>query len=74
MMTKVEQLYEVGSKLPPTALAELLDFAEFLQQKCIQSIPPRHELLEELKGGLENSSTFAGSPLSIQEKMRSEWD
>lgn len=28
-MTMAEQLYEVGSKLPPPALAELLDFAEF---------------------------------------------
>lgn len=73
-MTKVEQLYEVGSKLPPSALAELLDFAEFLQQKCTPLISPRHEFLEELKGGLENSLTFAGSPLAIQEKMRGEWD
>ena len=28
MMTMVEKLNEVGSKLPPPALAKLLDFAE----------------------------------------------
>ena len=32
-MTMVEQLYEVGSKLPALALAELLDFAEFFRLK-----------------------------------------
>ena len=73
-MTKVEQLYEVGRKLPPPALAELLDFAEFLHQK---NLPPKltpHMPLAELGGGLENSAAFAGSPIEIQEKMRREWD
>lgn len=32
-MTMVDQLYEVGSQLPPRALAELLDFAEFLRHR-----------------------------------------
>lgn len=72
-MTMVDQLYEVGSQLPPPALAELLDFAEFLRQKntptrTTQSIP-----LADLGGGLEDSVAFAGSPLAIQEKMRNEW-
>ena len=73
-MTMVEKLYEVGSKLPPPALAELLDFAEFLRQK---SMPPKSAQgmsLASLGGGLEDSATFAGSPVEIQEKMRCEWD
>ena len=30
--------------------------------------------LAELRGGLENSVAFSGPPLSIQEKMRHEWE
>ena len=73
-MTMVEQLYEVGSKLPPPALAELLDFAEFLRQKSLPPQSAQRVSLAELGGGLEDSATFAGSPLELQEKMRREWD
>lgn len=73
-MTLAEQLYEVGSKLPPPALAELLDFAEFLRQKNAAPPATRGESLAELSGGLEDSSVFAGSPMELQEKMRREWD
>ncbi len=73
-MTMADQLYEVGSKLPPPALAELLDFAEFLRQKCAPVPVMPHVSLAELRGGLEDSAIFAGSPLAIQEEMRREWD
>lgn len=73
-MTMAERLYELGSKLPPPALAELLDFAEFLRQKCVPSSALARVSLAELRGGLEDSATFAGSPLSLQEKMRREWN
>lgn len=73
-MTMAEKLYEVGSKLPPPALAELLDFAEFLRQRSAPPQAEQHLSLAELGGGLEDSATFTGSPLSIQEKMRREWD
>lgn len=72
-MTMVEKLYELGSKLPPPALAELLDFAEFLHQKNEPAPNGQPKSLAELVGGLENSKTFAGSPLEIQEEMRREW-
>lgn len=49
-MTMAEQLYEVGSKLPPPALAELLDFAEFLRQKCAPPYPAQRISLAELRG------------------------
>ena len=72
-MTMTERLYEVGKDLPPTALAELLDFAEFLRQKnCRGGVATG--MLATLKGGLEESTTFAGSPLAIQEHLRNEWD
>ena len=73
-MTMAEQLYEVGSKLPPPALAELLDFAEFLRQKNMNSSLAPHLSLMELKGGLEDSLNFVGTPMEIQEKMRREWE
>lgn len=73
-MTMTEVLYEVGSRLPPSALAELLDFAQFLQQKSERSQAIRRGSLSELRGGLEASVTFARAPLVIQEEMRREWD
>jgi hypothetical protein len=73
-MTIVEKLYEVSGKLPPPALAELLDFAEFLHQKNTPIQSAQHMSLAGLSGGLEDSVTFAGSPVKIQEKMRREWD
>lgn len=33
-MTMSERLLEVGSQLPPPALAELIGFVEFLRQKA----------------------------------------
>ena len=50
--------------MPETLLVELLDFAEFLNQKKAP------QMLLEIQGGLENSSTFAGDPVSIQKKVR----
>jgi len=55
-------------------LAELIDFAEFLRQKTALHQSSGSGSLLELMGGLENSATFAGSPLEIQRKMRHEWD
>ena len=73
-MTMVEKLYEVGSKLPQPALAELLDFAEFLRQKSVPPKSAQRISLAELGGGLEDSSTFARASLTLQEEMRREWD
>jgi hypothetical protein len=74
-MPLIEQLYRVSSQLPPDDLAELLDFAEFLQQKSRNRMPMLHAArLADLAGGLEQSTTFSGEPLRIQEAMRHEWD
>ena len=72
-MTMVDRLYEVGSQLPPPALAELLDFAEFLRQRNAPAHATKPVPLTELGGGLEDSVAFAGAPLAIQDKMRNEW-
>lgn len=74
-MTTAEKLYEVSGKLPPSALAELLDFAEFLRQRSSSPSETGETVtLLELAGGLEDSKVLAGSPMEIQEKLRHEWD
>lgn len=73
-MTMVERLCAVSSILPPPAQAELLDFAEFLQQRNRASLTAAPTPLQLLAGGLEESANFAGSPMSIQESLRREWD
>lgn len=73
-MNTAQKIYEVGKALPEQALAELLDFAEFLSQKQTRkdTATPAAPLLE-LQGGLERSATFAGDPVQIQEQLRDEW-
>ncbi|MDD5579582.1 MAG: DUF2281 domain-containing protein [Methylobacter sp.] len=73
-MTTTEKLYEAVQDLPEPVIAELLDFAEFLRSK-VRNRPPTSsdELLVDLKGGLENSLTFAGESLKIQKQLRNEW-
>lgn len=73
-MTMVERLCAVSSILPPPAQAELLDFAEFLQQRNRASQTATPTPLQALVGGLEDSANFVGSPMSIQESLRREWD
>ena len=73
-MNTIERLVEVSKVLPESMLAELLDFAEFLIDKKVKStINSNPESLLELKGGLENSITFVGDPVQIQERLRDEW-
>lgn len=73
-MNTIERLTEMSKSLPESMLAELLDFAEFLVDKKVKSaIGSNPESLVELKGGLENSITFVGDPVQIQEKLRDEW-
>lgn len=73
-MTTTEKLYKAVQDLPEPVIAELLDFAEFLRSK-LRNRPANasDELLVDLKGGLENSVTFAGESLVIQKRLRDEW-
>lgn len=73
-MNITEKIYEVGKGLPEQALAELLDFAEFLSQKQARKETAAPETsLSELRGGLEHSANFAGDSVQIQERLRNEW-
>lgn len=74
-MTTAEKLYKTVQDMPEPILAELLDFAEFLRGKMsAKQAYANDELLIDLKGGLENSITFAGEPLAIQKRLRDEWN
>ena len=74
-MTTTEKLYKTVQDMPEPILAELLDFAEFLRKKMIaKNTNPINALLLDLKGGLENSTTFSGDSLSIQKRLRDDWN
>lgn len=73
-MTTTEKLYKAVQDLPEPVIAEILDFAEFLRSKMrIKSTIANDELLVNLKGGLENSLAFADDSLTIQKRLRDEW-
>ena len=75
VMTTTEKLYKTVQDMPEPILAELLDFAEFLHKKMIaKNTNPLNALLLDLKGGLENSTTFSGDSLSIQKRLRDDWN
>ena len=74
-MTTAEQLFKTVQDMPEPILAEILDFAEFLRGKITdRNVLSTNELLVDLRGGLENSATFAGDPLDIQKRLRDEWN
>jgi hypothetical protein len=74
MPSTAERLWETARTLPEPLLSEVLDFAEFLRARQV-SLPVEEQdtPLSALCGGLSNSITFAGSPSSIQERLRNEW-
>lgn len=75
MGTTAQRLIEATRTMPESLLAEVLDFAEFLQTKRNET-PPMSVLplsLAELMGGLEHSASFQGDPMTIQGRMRDEW-
>ena len=65
---------EAARTLPEPLLAEVLDFAEFLQAQLARGQEGAQGVsLADLCGGVESSSTFGGSPQVIQEWLRDEW-
>ena len=74
MSTLTNRLFEVTQTLPEPLLAEVVDFAEFLQsRRAIATTTSEDKELKQLSGGLENSVVFAGAPTDIQRKLRDEW-
>ena len=74
MSTTSERLFEAIQALPEPLLAEVLEFAECLRARQSSTVSqPADFSLASLCGGLENSQTFIGSPLAIQQQLRDEW-
>jgi hypothetical protein len=74
MDTTTQRLLESVKALPEPLVAEVLDFADFLRARQLNpSANIQDPELSSLSGGLENSNTFRGAPLDIQQKMRDEW-
>lgn len=73
-MNNASKLYETIKDFSEPALAEILDFAEFLRQKqMLMRTDADEALLTSIVGGLENSETFRGDSLGQQFRMRDEW-
>ncbi|WP_348944143.1 DUF2281 domain-containing protein [Chitinibacter sp. FCG-7] len=71
-MTQAQRLIELANTLPEAALAEVVDFAEFVAQK--QARATAVEPLEHLIGSLKEDPAFANcDPLAVQNEMRNEW-
>ncbi len=74
MSTTSQRLYEAIQTLPEPLQAEVLDFADFLRSRQASiDVKPSNVSLTSLCGGLENTQTFSGSPLSIQQQLRNDW-
>jgi hypothetical protein len=75
IMNNASKLYEAIKDFSEPALAEVVDFAEFLRQKQLpaQSVAD-DDSLESLVGGLEDSETFGADALSLQHRIRDEWN
>ena len=74
-MSNTSRLYDLIKAFPDAVIAEVVDFAEFLRDKrLMDDAPASNEPLINLAGGLEASVNFAGDPLSLQGRMRDEWN
>lgn len=74
MSTMSERLVEVAKVLPEPLLAEVVDFADFLRARQASVTSQLGDIsLAGLCGGLEDTKTFSGPPLAIQQQLRDEW-
>jgi len=54
-------------------VAEILDFARVPAKKMAGECASGNEMLIDMAGGLETSTTFFGDPSEIQQRLRDEW-
>lgn len=70
-MNNAQRLIELASRLPEPVLAEIIDFAEYLESK--QQKQAVQLSLKDFAGILQGSPNFNGDPVEIQKEMRDEW-
>ena len=76
-MTTAEKLVKLTQSLPEQIQMEVLDFAEFLNQRYQPAKTvwdSENRPLSDLIGGLEKSRVFHDAPDEIQQKIRNDWD
>ena len=74
-MSNSSRLHDLIKAFPDAVVAEVVDFAEFLRDKRLTAdAPASNEPLINLAGGLEASVNFSDDPLSLQDRMRDEWN
>ena len=88
-MGLTERIYEVSRELPETALTELLDFAEFLQQKKVRNVLLTSDSAsdDEQRGSVTRTLALLATPRFAQRPkaqgpeveqriaiLRGEWD
>ena len=69
-----ERIYEVSKELPEPALAELLDFAEFLQQRKLRAVEQTMELISAnaQRGSVMRTLALLASPRFAQRPKASD--
>ena len=74
-MSNTSKLHDLINSFPDAVITEVVDFAEFLRDKRLTAdAPASDEPLINLAGGLEASVNFSDDPMSLQDRMRDEWN
>ena len=71
-MTTPESVYSALKELPPPLLDQVMDYVEFLHYKNQAKTADAVDLLA-FKGALENSRTFSGDAVALQNELRADW-
>lgn len=73
MKGAAERIYEKLKDAPPDLLREVQDFIGYLESK--QGAPSRPRCsLQDFSGSLKGSSALSGDAVTLQRKLRDEWD
>lgn len=70
-MSNTQRLIELANRLPEPVLAEIIDFAEYLESKQQKQSAPLS--FKDFAGILKDSPNFNDDPVAIQKEMRDEW-
>jgi hypothetical protein len=71
-VSTAQKILATVQTLPEEMALEVLDFAEYLQQKRRRQ-SSKSELLADLAENLPDLPSFQGDPVAIQKALRDEW-
>ncbi|MFA5590826.1 MAG: hypothetical protein WDA70_08990 [Lysobacteraceae bacterium] len=71
-MSHTQRLLDIAKRLTPAKLSEVIDFAEYLEQR--RPTDPATHALESYSGHLKEVPPFTGiDPLAAQREQRGAW-